>query len=239
MVTAALFDIEHANFDAQKFSYLGNIVKEPNFCVSWTTSPIKSFDQILAGEQFIVGSAGAGGNIELEPIIINNVFKTNIKVVGGYPSGNAVLLAMESGELQGRCGWSMSSMMGAHPDWFREKKVNVVVQTGLEKHPDLPDTPLILDYAKTDEDRAVLELLFAQQLVARPLLAPPGVPADRLAALRQAFQATMRDPTFLAEAEKQGLAVLPSSAEDIEVLLRRLYAMPPRIVKQAIAATQK
>ena len=124
-MTAPLFGVAQANFDARKFSYLGNIAKEPNFCVSWATSPITNFDQIMAREEFIVGAAGAGGTIETVPIIMNNLLGTNIKVIGGYPSGTAVLLAMERGELHGRCGWSMSSMMGSHPDWFKEKKIIV------------------------------------------------------------------------------------------------------------------
>ena len=239
MMTAPLFGVEQAHFDARKFSYLGNIAKEPNFCVSWAGSPIKTFDQILAKEEFIVGAAGAGGTIETVPIIINNLFNTNIKVIGGYPSGTAVLLAMERGELHGRCGWSMSSMMGSHPHWFKEGKIIVVVQTALAKHPDLPDAPLIMDYAKTDEQKAVLELIFAQQEISRPVLAPPDVPADRLEALREAFQATMKDSTFVAEAEKQGLDVLPGTAADIDALLSRLYAMPESIVKKALEVSTK
>ena len=239
MMTAPLFGVAQANFDARKFSYLGNIAKEPNFCVSWAASPIKSFDQIMAKEEFIVGAAGAGGTIETVPIIMNNLLGTNIKVIGGYPSGTAVLLAMERGELHGRCGWSMSSMMGSHPHWFKEKKIIVVVQTALAKHPDLPDAPLIMDYAKTDEQRQVMELIFAQQEISRPVLAPPDVPADRLETLRQAFQATMKDPTFLAEAEKQNLDVLPGTAADIDALLNKLYSMPEPIVKKALEVSTK
>ena len=239
MVTAPLFGVAQANFDARKFSYLGNIAKEPNFCVSWAASPIKTFDQILAKEEFIVGAAGAGGTIETVPIIMNNLLGTNIKVIGGYPSGTAVLLAMERGELHGRCGWSMSSMMGSHPHWFKEKKIIVVVQTALAKHPDLPDAPLIMDYAKTDEQRQVMELIFAQQEVSRPVLAPPDIPKDRLEALRQAFQATMKDPGFVAEAEKQGLDVLPGTAADIDALLNRLYSMPEPTVKKALEVSTK
>jgi hypothetical protein len=130
-------------------------------------------------------------------------------------------------------------MMGSHPHWFKDKKIIVVIQTALEKHPDLPDAPLILDYAKTDEQKQVMELIFAQQSVSRPVLAPPDVPKDRLEALRTAFQATMKDPGFLAEAEKQGLDVLPGTAADIDALLKRLYAMPEHIVKKALEVSQK
>ena len=239
MMTAPLLGIEQANFDPRQFSFIGNITKEQQFCVSWGTSPIKTFEQVLAKEEFIVGAAGAGGSIESVPIIINNLFGTNIRVITGYGSGNGILLAMERGELHGRCGWSMPSLMSLHPEWLKEKKINFVVQHALEKHPDLQDVPLLIDYAKSDEQKGVLELVFAPQAIARPILGPPGIPADRLAAMRQAFQATMKDVSFLAEAEKQGLEIVPSSAEDIAALLTRLYAIPEAIVKKAVEASTK
>ena len=239
MMTAPLLSVEQANFDPTKFSYVGNMAKEPQFCVSWQDAPIKTFDQVLAKQEFIVGSAGAGGSIDTVPTIMNNLFGTNIKVIGGYASGTAILLAMERGEVHGRCGWSMSSMMGSHPHWVKEKKVHFIIQTALEKHPDLPDAPLIMDYAKTEEQKGVLELVFAQQAISRPILGPPGVPTDRLAALRQAFHATMKDAEFLAEADKQGLDISPTTAEEIEAQLKRLYAMPEAIVKKALEVSTK
>lgn len=239
MMTAPLLAVDQANFDPTKFSFVGNMAKEPQFCVSWKDAPIKNFAQVLAGEEFIVGSAGAGGSIDTVPTIMNNLFGTKIKVIGGYASGTAILLAMERGEVHGRYGWSMSSMMGSHPHWVKEKTVHFVIQTALEKHPDLPSVPLITDFAKTDEQKGVLELVFAQQAISRPILGPPGVPADRLTALRQAFHATMRDKDFLAEAEKQGLDISPTTAEEIDAQLKRLYAMPESIVKKALEVSTK
>src|SRR5262249_58193439 len=125
-----------------------------------------------------------------------------MKIVSGYPGGNDVVLAMERGELQGRCGWSWSSVKATHGSWIAEKKLNILVQLSLQKHPDLPDVPLIVDLAKTDEDRQILKLIFARQVMGRPFLAPPGIPAERVEALRKAFMATMTDPDFLADPEK-------------------------------------
>lgn len=238
MMTAPLLGIDQANFDPRRLSMIGNITKEQQFCVSWHAAPIKSFDQVLAKQEFIVGAGGAGGSIASVPVLINNLFGTNIRVISGY-GGNAVLLAMERGEVHGRCAWSMPSLMSTHPEWLKEKKINFIVQHALEKHPALPDTPLLIDYAKTDDQKGVLELIFAPQTIARPILGPPNIPADRLQALRKAFQATMKDPAFLAEADKQGLEVMPSSAEDMDALLARLYAIPDAIVKQAIAVSSK
>lgn len=239
MMTAPLLGIEQANFDPRQFSFIGNITREQQFCVSWGSAPIKTFDQVLAKEEFIVGAAGAGGSIESVPIIINNLFGTNIRVITGYGSGNGILLAMERGEIHGRCAWSMPSLMSLHPEWLKEKKINIVVQHALEKHPDLQDVPLLLDYAKTDEQRGVLELVFAPQAMARPILGPPGIPTDRLQALRKGFQATMKDETFHAEAAKQGLDIMPSSAEDMEAQLARLYTIPEAIVKKAVEVSTK
>ena len=239
MMTAPLLSVEQVNFDPTKFSFIGNMAKEPQFCVSWGSAPITSFDQVLAKQEFIVGSAGAGGSIDTVPTIINNLFATKIKVIGGYASGTAIVLAMERGEVHGRGGWSMSSMMGSHPHWVKEKKVHFVIQTALEKHRDLPEVPLITDYAKTAEQKGVLELVFAQQAISRPILGPPGIPADRLSALRTAFHATMTDAEFLAEAEKQGLEISPTTAEEIDAQLKRLYAMPEAIVKLALELSTK
>ncbi len=238
MMTAPLLGIERANFDPRQLTMIGNITSEQQFCVSWGTAPIKSFEQVLAKQEFIVGAGGAGGSIASVPVLINNLFGTNIKVISGY-GGNAVLLAMERGEVHGRCAWSMPSLMTTHPEWLKEKKINFIVQHALEKHPALPDVPLLIDYAKTDEQKGVLALVFAPQTIARPILGPPGIPADRLQAMRKGFQATMADADFLAEAEKQGLEVMPSSAEDMEALLARLYAIPEAIVKKAIEVSNK
>ena len=160
---------------------------------------------------------------------------TKFKIVTGYPGGNEVSLALERGEVQGRCGWSWSSIMATRMDWITSKKIIVLVQMSLSKHPDLPDVPLIMDLAKTDEQRQIFKLIFARQVMGRPFAAPPGVPADRLAALRQAFAETMKDKEFLAEAEQAKFEINPVGGEQIDALVKEIYQTPPEVTKKAAA----
>ena len=140
---------------------------------------------------------------------------------------------MERGEVHGRCGWSWSSVMATHKNWLDEKKINILLQLALEKHPDLPNVPLVTDLAKTDEQKQILRLIFARQVMGRPFVAPPGIPQDRAEALRKAFMDTMKDKEFLAEAEKAGLEITPVPGEQIQKLVQDVYNTPPEIAKKA------
>ncbi len=155
-------------------------------------------------------------------------------MVSGYPGGNELTLAMERGETAGRCGWSWSSIQATRPNWVGEKKVNVLLQLALRKHPELAEVPLVLDLAKTAEQRELLKLIFARQVIAYPYVTPPGVPADRLSALRDAFTATTQDKAFLADAEKAKLEILPVSGDEIQALITEIYAAPASLVRQAM-----
>ena len=163
---------------------------------------------------------------------------TKFKIVTGYPGGNDVSLALERGEVQGRCGWSWSSIKTTRVNWVRDKRIIVLVQMALSKHPDLPDVPLIMDLAKTDEQRQIFKMIFARQTMGRPYVAPPGVPADRLAALRQAFMDTMADKEFLSEAEQNKFEINPVSGEQLEALVKEIYQTPPEVAKKAAAMVQ-
>jgi hypothetical protein len=143
---------------------------------------------------------------------------------------------MERGEVQGRCGWSWSSVKTTRKDWIDSNKMIVLVQLSLTKHPDMPNVPLVTDFAKTDEQRAILKLVFARNVMGRPYVAPPNVPADRLATLRQAFMDTMQDKEFLSEADKSQLEINPVSGEDVEKLVKEVYATPADIIAKAKAA---
>src|SRR5206468_3921802 len=165
----------------------------------------------------------------------NGTLGTTSRIVPGYPDGNDVGLAMERGEVGGRCGWSWSSVKSTHPDWVRDKKIKVLVQLALEKHPELPDVPLVTDLAKTDEQRQILKLIFARQVMGRPFLAPPGVPEDRLAALRKAFMDTLADKELLAESEKAELEINPVPGEKIQALVTEVYQTPKAIAAKAAA----
>jgi tripartite-type tricarboxylate transporter receptor subunit TctC len=224
-----------AQFDGTKFTWIGSGNHEVSVCVSYEgRAGVTKFDDLLSHEM-TVGGTGASADTDQFPRIVNGVLGTKMKIVSGYPGGNDVVLAMERGELQGRCGWSWSSVKATHGSWIAEKKLNVLVQLALQKHPDLPDVPLVTDLATNDEQRQILKLIFARQVMGRPYLAPPGIPADRAAALRTAFTETMKDPAFLADAEKSQLEVNPVSGEELQKLVADIYKTPPEIAKQAAA----
>jgi tripartite-type tricarboxylate transporter receptor subunit TctC len=228
-----LLGAKAAQFDGNRFNWIGSANDEVSVCVVWNgRTKIAKFADLLT-TPLAVGGTGAAADTDQFPRIINGVLGTQMKIVTGYPGGNDVNLAMERGEVDGRCGWSWSSVVSTRASWVKEKKINILMQLSLEKHPDLPDVPLITDLAKTDEQRALLRLVFARQALGRPYLAPPDVPADRVAALRKAFMDTMKDPAFVAEAEKAQLEITPISGEAVQKLVGEIYQTPPDIVKKA------
>jgi len=229
-----LFGNDAAKFDAAKFNWIGSANNEVSVCVSWKTSGIKTIED-LKQKELVVGGTGPSADTDQFPRIVNGVLGTKFKIVTGYPGGNDVSLAMERGEVQGRCGWSWSSVLTTRKDWYDNKTINVLVQLSLEKHEDLPNVPLIVDLAKTPEQKQILTLVFARQALGRPFLAPPGIPADRVAALRKAFMDTMKDKEFLAEAEKTKLEVGPISGEAVQKIVVEAYKTDPATVKKTAA----
>jgi tripartite-type tricarboxylate transporter receptor subunit TctC len=219
-------------FDATKFNWLGSANNEVSVCVARTDSGITKFEDLFTKE-LAVGGTGTSADTDQFPRVLNNVLGTHFKVIEGYPGGNDVVLAMERGEVQGRCGWSWSSVKSTHKSWIDDKKMIVLVQLSLAKHPELPDVPLVMDFAKTDEQRAILKMVFARQVMGRPYLAPPNLPADRVAALRTAFMDTMADKDFLAEADKTQLEINAVSGADVEKLVQEVYATPADIIAKA------
>jgi tripartite-type tricarboxylate transporter receptor subunit TctC len=220
-----------AQFDASTFSWIGSANDEVSVCVAWHTSGITKIEDTF-NKELIVGGTGPSADTDQFPRIVNGVLGTKMKIVTGYPGGNDVSLAMERGEVQGRCGWSWSSVIATRKDWYDSKKINVLVQMSLAKHPDLPNVPLVLDLAKTPEQKQILTLVFARQALGRPFLAPPGVPADRLAALRKAFMDTMKDPEFIAEADKAKLEITPIDGEKVQQIVVDAYKVDPAIAKK-------
>lgn len=219
-------------FEADRFNWLGSINNEVNICVSWHTSEVKSWEQLRTTE-LIAGAAQPGGESHTYALVLNNILGARMRLVPGYPGSSEMLLAMERGEVDGFCGWSWGSAKSGKPEWFRDGKVNILVQMALEKHPDLPDVPLVMDLAETDEQRQALQLILARQTVGRPYAAPPGVPEERVEALRDAFLATLRDPDFLAEAQQANLEVNPVSGAAVSELLVSVYQTPEEIVASA------
>jgi tripartite-type tricarboxylate transporter receptor subunit TctC len=226
-----LFGNKAAQFDATKFGWIGSANDEVSVCAAWHTSGVTKIEDIF-NKELVVGGTGPSADTDQFPRIVNAVLGTKMKVVTGYPGGNDVSLAMERSEVQGRCGWSWSSIKTTKQDWYDQKKINIFVQLSLQKHADLPHVPLILDLAKTPEQRQIFTLVFARQALGRPYLAPPGLPADRLEALRKAFMDTMKDPEFLAEADKAKLEVTPLDGTRAQQIMVDAYKVDPVIAKK-------
>ena len=218
-------------FDARRFGWLGSGTDEVSIFVTWHSSAVKSWDDALI-KPFTVAGEGSGSDPDVFSAVLKNAFGARLKLVSGYPGSAEVALAIERGEVDGRVGWSWSSLKLLKPDWVAGQRVNFIVQLALNKSQELAQAPLILDFADTERKRQILRLVLSRQPMARPFAAPPGLPQDRLRALRQAFDATMADPEFLAEAKHRGLEVNPVSGSEIDRLVDELYSTPPDIVAE-------
>jgi tripartite-type tricarboxylate transporter receptor subunit TctC len=232
LAMAPLLGQPGTRFDATKFTWIGNLANEVSLCVTGKDSPVKTLSDAMVHE-FTVGGEGSGSDPDVFAIVLHNVFGAHIRLVSGYPGGNEILLALERGEVDGRCGWSLSSVKSTRPAWLSEHKVNVVVQLSLAKSPDLPDVPLITDFAQNEGQMQIARLIFSRQLMAWPFAAPPGLSPGRAESLRAAFDAAMRDPDFVAETQKLGLDLAPMSGAEIQELVAELYRTPPEIVAAA------
>jgi tripartite-type tricarboxylate transporter receptor subunit TctC len=211
-----------AQYDGTKFNYIGSANDEVSVCVAWYTSAVKTFEDAQK-MQLVVGSSGASDDTYQYPALLNHMFDAKFKIVPGYPGGNDINLAMERGEVQGRCSIPWSTIKATRRLWIDENKISVLLQYSLSKHADLPNVPLVMDLAKTDEQRSILKLIFGRQVMGRPFAAPPGVPKDRVDAIRKAFLETMADKEFLAEIEKAKLEITPVSGDKIESLVLDVY----------------
>jgi len=222
-------------FDASRFSWIGSANDEVSVCISWYSSGVATFADLLQKE-LIVGAAGSGSDDDQFPRVLNGLFGTKMRVINGYPGGNEIVLAMERGEVNGRCGYSWSSIKTTHPEWLEGHKINLLAQFATSKHPDLPEVPLVTELATTDEQRSILRLILARQALGRPFLAPPEIPGDRVAALRAAFMETMKDPEFLADADKLKLEIRSLSGAQAELMVKQIYAeISPALAKRAAA----
>jgi tripartite-type tricarboxylate transporter receptor subunit TctC len=228
-----LLGSEKAQFDPTKFNWIGSMNDEVSVCVAWHTSGITSFDQLM-DKELVVGGTGPTADTDQFPKVLNGTLGTKLKIISGYPGGNDISLAMERGEVKGRCGWSWSSVVATRKDWLDQGKIKVLVQLSTHKHPDLPNVPLIMDFAKTPEQKQILQLVFARQAMGRPFVAPPGLPAERVATLRTAFMETMKDKQFLAEADKMKLEINPVSGEKVQDLVEAAY-QTPKLVAEKVA----
>ena len=231
-VIEPLIGARNPGYDMSKFTWVGAVSKDVGVCLSYGTTPFKTVED-LRDKEMIVAGTGAGSDSDTYPIILNEVLKTRIKLITGYLGTKETIMAIENGEAHGRCSVAYSALKMARPDWLRDKKINVIMQFGLEKSRELPEVPLVLDLVKNPEDRQLMELLMGTMAVARPFMAPPGVPEGRATALRRAFDKTMLDPGFLAEAQQLQLDVEPTTGEEAQKVVQSMYATPRAVVERA------
>ena len=227
-----LIGARNPGYDMSKFTWIGTVSKDVGVCVADARTSFKTIDDVRAKEMIVAGT-GAGSETDTYPVILNAVLGTKFKVVTGYLGTKETIMAIENGEAHGRCSFAYSALKMTRPDWIRDKKVNMLFQLGLAKGRDLPDVPLALDYVKTEADRQLLELLMGTMAVARPFMAPPGLTPQRAATLRRAFDKTMQDPGFLAEAQQIGLDVEPTTGEEAQQIVGKMYATPPEVIERA------
>jgi tripartite-type tricarboxylate transporter receptor subunit TctC len=217
-----------SKFDPRKFTWLGSVGHEVSVCVAWHGAAVQSWNDLLT-KDFVVAASGLSSDTGVFALVLKNLFGAKIKIISGYPGGAEMSKAIETGEVDGRCGWSWSGVKASKPYWLSENKITVLLQLGLRKSPDLPNVPLIIDLARTDEERQMLKLVFSRQEFAWPFVAPPDLPAERKAVLRTAFEATLKDPDFLEDARKMALDVNPVSGAEVEDLIGEIYKTPPEL----------
>jgi tripartite-type tricarboxylate transporter receptor subunit TctC len=227
-----LIGARNPGYDMSKFSWVGATAKDVGLCVAMATSPFKTIDDARAKEMIVAGT-GAGSETDTYPIVLNEVLKTKMKLITGYLGTKETIMAMENGEANGRCSFALSAIKMTRPDWLTEKKINILFQLGLERSRELPDVPLVLDYVTDTADRQLLELMMGAKAVALPLVAPPGVSDTRIALLRRAFDATMKDKDFLEEAARMSLDVDPTTGEATQAIIAKMYATPKDVVERA------
>jgi len=219
--------------DPAKFVMLGSANKSAYLCLLRADAPVKTFAELFDRE-VILGTSSEGATLRDYPVMLINVLGVKLRLIGGYAGSREIVLAMERNEVQGMCGMDWSSLATQQRDWIAGGFVRFLAEEDVEPHPALSklNLPLTTSFARTGEDRQVMEMIYSQNLIGRPYFAPPGVPADRVLALRNALKATLADRALLADAEKSGLDIAPMDGEEMQALAARLYALPPRIVER-------
>jgi tripartite-type tricarboxylate transporter receptor subunit TctC len=238
-VQQALGDLA-IKFDPSKFIYIGNPAAENNTVTTWHTSGVKTIED-AKHKEVTMGSTSSSTSLQYL-ISLNNLIGTKFKIIVGYPGGANINLAMERGEVGGRSSNSWGSWKATRPEWIKDEKINILVQIGLKKAPDLPDVPLLMDLGKTDLDRAAFRMLSSPTTIGRPIFTTPGAPADRVKALREAFEATMKDPAFIADAQKSKLELDPVSGEELQKIVEGIVNAPPKVrdhLKQMVSGIEK
>lgn len=226
-----------ARFDAAKFNWIGNADTSLSLCGVWHTSGVAKFDDLFTRE-VRVGGTGASGPLSSAARAVANLLGAKVKLVDGYKGSVSVRMAILQGEVEGVCGMSLSSLNSQYGQDIREGRFKYILQFGQTDAAGVKGVPTVYQYAKSDADRQTFDLVFGVQSIGRPYAAPPGAPPERVQASRRAFDATMRDPAFVAEIEKQQLDLNPQTGEELQALFQRLYASPKEVVDRAKAAVR-
>jgi tripartite-type tricarboxylate transporter receptor subunit TctC len=233
-----LMEPQTVQYQAHELYWIANLNAEVSVIVVRSDLGITALEEIK-NRPVIVGATGLTSNNALYPYVTNNLLNTRFKVVSGYPGTSHLVLALERGEIEGIGGWAWSSIQIQKPDWIRDKTITPLLQLSLEKHPDLANVPLIMDFAKTDEDRQALELIFAPESMGRPFFGPPGLDPAAGKALRAAFVSLAKDEGFKASAEKAKLDVSFMDGEALQAMVSRIAAASPGAVALAKKLTQR
>jgi len=223
---------EGTQFEAPRFAWLGSISQEVSVCAFVKAAGIRSWRDMQT-KSYVIGASGGGAESDVFPNVLRKLFNLPLKIVTGYPGGSEIILAMERHEVDGRCGWSWTSLLSRSKALLDTNAIDLTLQIGLKKDKALPDVPLIMELTNDPLKQAALKLIVSRQSIARPFAAPPGVPEARVQVLRQALDATMKDPEFLLEAKNLNLDVAPVSGVEVEALLKEIYASPREVVKLA------
>jgi tripartite-type tricarboxylate transporter receptor subunit TctC len=226
---APLWGSRGARFDTLKFNAIGALDRSDGTCAFWHTAPAKTWDDLLKNN-VTVGSIGAGSPMEVYAVMLNRLFGTKIRVVGGYKAGSDIDLAMQRQEVDGRCGTHLKSIPALHPDWIRDNKLLVPIIVSEKRNKAYPNTPALMEFVKDRATRQTIDLLTVTQKLDRPIIAPPNTPAEQLRELRAALAATVRDPAFLADIKKRNLTLDPTGPEEMAKIYADAYASPAAVV---------
>jgi tripartite-type tricarboxylate transporter receptor subunit TctC len=231
LLTDPLFGDTAAKFDPTKFNWIGSITTQYNSCMVWATNPVKTIEDAMK-EEVKVSTTGMTGNSAQTPLMLNMLIGTKFKVIAGYTTTD-MRLAVERGEVDGICGFSYDTYEAANPDWLENKRIRFILQTGTVPNKNIPDVPLLTNYVKNPDDLAALKILGVGEAVGRPHMLPPEVPAYLVTAMRRAFDATMKDPKFLADAGKMHIEPDPMTGEESQKAIVEAYSAPKAIVARA------
>jgi tripartite-type tricarboxylate transporter receptor subunit TctC len=231
----APFLTDQAQFDPSKFNWIGSPSREPSIGAVWNASTRVRTVQDATREETVMGATSMGQDTGVFPTMLNRFIGTKFKIVSGYKSAPDIELAMERSEVTGKIGWTWGALNSGHTaDWLKDGKITLLVQLGIAKSSSIPaDVPLALDLAKSPEDRQVMELMCSPSATGYPSFMGPGAPKDRVELIRAAYVKTMVDPKFIAAAKQQNLELNPVSGEEIDGIVKRIYAMPPSAGKRA------